>query len=653
MRHWSRSRLTAPSTVKILVGGSVLLAHLRLLTERADVRNIAVIAHVDHGKTTLVDSMLQQSGTVANAKGRMMDSKDQERERGITILAKNTAILLGEAAKDGTGQKRINIVDTPGHLDFSGEVERALQMVEGIILLVDAKEGVRPGTRYVLRKALSLNLKPIICLNKIDKDDTALEKTEAAIQDLFLETAQDDSQLDLFFMYGSGRSGYMNEKPIKEGNLSPLFNNIFSRVPPPKQESDDAPLQMLVAQVEVDEKTGQKIAVGRIFKGTVNVNDVITVALEGENTDAMVTDIKLYCGMDKMSTKSASFGDICAITLKEPIGMKVPLKIGCTICARDKINLWPYKRPDDPTYRLVMQESQASWKKKEALETMGLMSALQKRLEREVMVNTALQLVGLGTPQITLMGRGPLHLSVIIEDMRREGYEFEVQAPSVVKKVIDGQECEPFEKLQIEFKESLVGDVVSFLSTKMAEIGEITQLSDGRVMLECVMPVRLMSNVPLRIHTMTSGDGVLHHSFDGYRPMAAGDLERETGALISVDNGPVTDWSLSGFSTMGRFFVEPGAEVYYGQIVGENQKTKLQNLGVNVCKRNEQQGGMRANANDKAASKRGNFNAMTAKFEDCVAWVTDDELVTVTPKSIRMRKPNFNGKTSMRSLSKK
>lgn len=625
---------------------SSLLTLSRFIATRGDVRNIAVIAHVDHGKTTLVDTMLQQSGTVANAKNRVMDSKDQEKERGITILAKNTAILLDN------GKRRINIVDTPGHLDFSGEVERALQMVEGIILLVDAKEGVRPGTRYVLRKALALNLKPIVCLNKIDKDDTAIEKTEHAIQDLFLETADDDSQLDIFFMYGSGRSGYMNETPVKDGNLTPLFDNIFKRVPAPKQEEEEMPLQMLVAQVDLDEATGQKIAIGRIFKGKVAVNDIITVALEESQCDAMVTDIKLYCGVDKMDVKTAGFGDICAITLKEPIGQKVPLKIGGTLCQRGKVDLWPYKRPDDPTYSLTIQESQASWKKKEATEAKGTMNAITKRLEREAMVNTALQLQGIGSPQITMMGRGPLHLSVIIEDMRREGFEFEIQAPSVLKRVIDGVECEPFERMQLEFKEGLMSDVVSFLSAKMGEIGNITQLSDKRVILECVMPVRLMSNVPLRFHTMTGGDGVLHHNFEGYRPCAAGDTERETGALISVENGEVTDYSLSGFCQMGRFFVEPGQQVYYGQIVGENQKTMLQNLGVNICKRNEQQGGMRANANDKLNSKRGPYNAITAKFEDCISWVADDEMVTVTPQSIRMRKPNFNGKTSMRTLNR-
>lgn len=611
----------------------------RHLHTRDDIRNIAVIAHVDHGKTTLVDSMLSQSGTLANAHNRVMDSKDQEKERGITILAKNTAILLDN------GTRRINIVDTPGHLDFSGEVERALQMVEGIVLLVDAKEGVRPGTRYVLRKALGLNLKSIVCLNKIDKDDSNISKAEDGVQDLFLETAEDESHLDITFMYGSGRSGYMNTTPIKEGTLQPLFSQIFSTVPAPKTNSDEV-LQMLVTQV--DEEGDVKVAIGRIYHGKVSAGDIVTVALEDKQVDALVKKICLYCGVEKMNVTSASFGDICILYLQEPIGQKVPLKIGCTIANKDNVMLLPFKKPDDPTYSLIIQESLADWKKKEANENKSTIHAIQKRLEAESRVNTALQLTGLGTPEITMMGRGPLHLSVIIEDMRREGFEFEIRAPKVMTKVIDGVECEPFEKLILEFHSSLISEMISFLSSKMAEIGEIEHLSDDRVMVECILPVRSLSKVPLKFHTMTGGDGVLHHSFEAFRPLVAIDADRDTGALISVDNGEVTEWSLSGFNSQGRFFVVPGDTVHYGQIIGENLKTPLQNLGINVCKRNEQLGGMRANATDKAASKRGKFSAVRFGFEDCISWVADDELVTVTPKSIRMRKPNFNGKTSMR-----
>lgn len=633
------------------LGCGLVVEAVRFVHTRSDVRNIAVIAHVDHGKTTLVDSLLSQSGTLANAHNRVMDNNDQEKERGITILAKNTAVLV-DNKNDPGNKRRINIVDTPGHLDFGGEVERALQMVEGIILLVDAKEGVRPGTRYVLRKALSLNLRPIVCFNKIDKDDSNIEKTEEAVQDLFLETAENESQLDLKFMYGSGRAGYMNPTPLKEGTLQPLFDAIFDTVPAPTTGETEQ-LQMLVAQIDRNDATGEKMAVGRIFKGSVKTGEVITVGLEDKMVNALVKKIQLYCGVDMIDVPSASFGDICILTLQEPLGQKVPLQIGCTIGAEGNVKIFPYKAPDQPTYSLIIQESRASWKGKEADEAKGSINAVQKRLERESMVNTALQLSGLGTDQITMQGRGPLHLSVIIESMRREGYEFEIQAPKVITRVIDGQECEPYERVSLEFKDSLVSDVVSFLSSKMGEIGDVHQLSNQRVMVECVMPVRLMSGVPLRFHTLTGGDGVLNHNFDSYRPMAATDTERATGALISVDTGDVTEWSLSGFCNQGEFFVMPGDKVFYGQIIGENTKTGMQNLALNVCKRNEQLGGMRANANDKANSKRGSFRAMRYSFEDSVAWVADDELVTVTPKSIRMRKPNFNGKTTMRSLKRK
>ncbi|EPY23632.1 GTP-binding protein [Strigomonas culicis] len=621
---------------------------IRALHTRNDVRNIAVIAHVDHGKTTLVDTMLSQSGTLANAHNRVMDSKDQEKERGITILAKNTAIVFDH----NDPPKRINIVDTPGHLDFGGEVERALQMVEGIILLVDAKEGVRPGTRYVLRKALSLNLKPIVCINKIDKDDSNIKKTESAVEDLFLETAHDDDHLDIKFMYGSGRSGFMNHEVKKDGTLQPLFDTIFDLVPPPKATSDTE-LQMLVAQVDEDDKTGFKIAVGRIFNGKVNVGDIVTIALEERRCDAMVKKIQLYRGIEKMEVPSASFGDLCILELQEPLAQKLPLKIGCTIGTQGEVRMLPYRKPDDPTYSIILQEMEASWKGKETDAFKGKMANLSKRLNKEAMVNTALRLKETSPKEVTMMGRGPLHLSVIVEDMRREGYEFEIQAPRVLTREIDGEICEPFERLALEFKEELVGPVVSFLSSKMGEIGEIEQLSNGRVLLHCVMPVRLMSNVPLKYHTLTSGDGVINHHFDSYRPMAASESERDTGALISVDNGEVTDWSLSGLCSQGRFFVQPGDMVYFGQIIGENTKTALQNQGVNICKRNDQLGGMRSNANDKANSRRGSYQAQRYTFEDCVAWVTDDELVTVTPKSIRMRKPGFTGKTTMRTMKRK
>lgn len=617
---------------------------------RENVRNIAVIAHVDHGKTTIVDSMLRQSGTVAEAKGRVMDSKDQEKERGITILAKNTAIVLEGGAGGDPNSKRINIVDTPGHLDFGGEVERALQMVEGFILLVDAKEGVRPGTRYVLRKALNLGLRPIVCLNKIDKEDTNISKSVSAVQDLFLETITDEEQLDhLFFMYGSGRSGYMNLEPVKEGTLKPLFDQIFEKVPAPKCDDAD-PLQFLVAQVNEDSETKQKVLIGRIFKGSVKVDDVVTVALQDKRVNGMVKQIKLFVGVHQEKVSEAKFGDVCALYIQEPVAEKIPLVIGATVCSQGNVNVYPYKKPDEPTYTLRLKKTDSPWKGKETGDNFSLLPFIQTRLEKEALVNTALCLEGLGTPQITMMGRGPLHLSVIIEDMRREGFEFDILAPTVITRTVNGEIHEPYERVNLEYKESMGAEVVGLLASKMAEVQNIIQLSGGRNQIECVMPVRLMASLPGQFHTLTGGDGVLNHSFDGYAPRCALESERDTGALISVDNGKVEEYSLTGHQGQGRFFVLPGDEVYYGQIVGENTKTKLQNLGINVCKKNEQQGGMRANATDKATKRVANYKADRYNFEQSIAWITDDEVVTVTPKSIRMRKPGFNGKTSMRSM---
>ena len=644
--------VAAPSAIATLISAARVNQVRYATISRENVRNIAIIAHVDHGKTTLVDSLLQQSGTLAAAKNRVMDNKDQEKERGITILAKNTAIVL-EGEGNSPSARRVNVVDTPGHLDFGGEVERALQMVEGFVLLVDAKEGVRPGTRYVLRKALGLGLRPIVCLNKIDKDDSDIDKTCEAVQDLFLEVISSEEQLDhLNFMYGSGRSGYMNHEAKKEGDLKPLFERIFEKIPAPSCDDAD-PFQFLVAQVDDDAATKQKIAVGRVFKGSVKINDVVTVALEGKQVTGLVKGIKLFVGVDQVPVEEASYGDIGALYLQEPIGEKIPLAIGCSICDKENVMVYPYKKPDEPTYSLRLRKTEAPWKGKETTDNFSLLPHIVKRLEREAMVNTALKLEGLNTPEITLMGRGVLHLSVILEDMRREGYEFEVAAPTVLMKTINGEMCEPYEAISLEYKESLTSDVVALLSQKMADIGDIKQLSGGRVILECSMPVRLMTNLPTTFNTMTKGDGVFNHVFDGYKPLCSLGTERDTGALISVETSVVEEYSLAGHNGQGRFFVLPGDEVHYGQIVGENTKTKLQNLGINVCKKNEQQGGMRANATDAGKKRQIVYDAQRFTFEDCVSWVCDDELITVTPKSIRMRKPKFTGKTSMRSLTGK
>jgi GTP-binding protein TypA/BipA len=640
------SPLSAARPASAVALASFLHFGLRHITMRSDVRNIAVIAHVDHGKTTLIDSMLTQSGTMAGAVGhRVMDSGAQEKERGITILAKNTAIVLD-------GNRRINIVDTPGHLDFSGEVERALQMVEGFILLVDAAEGVKPGTRYVLRKALKLNLKPIIVINKIDKDASKIEKTEEDLQDLFLETATDDSQLELVFMYGSGRSGYVNDEVKEGGTLTPLFEKIFTTIPAPKQATDDAPFQMLVAQV--NEETGggasakRKIAVGRVFRGSVKKDDIVTVTLQGKEVNTMVKEVRIYKGVDQTVVDRCEFGDLVSLTLMEPPDHKIPLEIGATLCARDAVEAWPYEAPDAPTFSLVVQEMKAAWKEKEATPELSRIRAVKDRIRREVMVNTALKVDYLEDNTIRMMGRGPLHLSVIIEEMRREGFEFELRAPSVLKKVVDGVLHEPFEKLVLEFSDKLSGEVVSMLSQRLGELGEMTNVTGDRLLVECVMPVRFMLDVPVAFNRLTGGDGVLNHSFDSYREEISINTEREAGALIQLEDGTAQTYSLEGHSQHGRFFIGHGDQLFKGQIVGENSKTRFQDMPVNVTRKNQQQGGFRKNVVDSAKNQGRSFQSSVMTLEDAIAWVTPYELVTVTPQSIRIRKPDFTGKTSMR-----
>jgi len=609
----------------------------RWIVQRPDVRNIAVIAHVDHGKTTLVDTMLKQSGTMAAARNRVMDSKDQEKERGITILAKNTAIVL----PDG---RRVNIVDTPGHLDFSGEVERGLQMVEGFILLVDAQEGVRPGTRYVLRKALSLGLKPIICMNKIDKDDANLAKTEAQVQDLFLEMAESDDQLDLYFLYGSGRDGYMAEEPKKGGSLDPLFASLFDRVPAPKNESDEDPFQMLISQVDLDSQ-GRHVAIGRIFKGSIKMDDVVKATVGKEECNCLVKGLNKFTGTEKEPAKEAKYGDVVSVSLQAPIGVdSLPIKIGGSLIAKENGEAYPYQAPDAPTFSLVISSNKAAWAGKETIKTTN-MDHLKKRVKKELMHNSAMQ-AEFTNDNITLKGRGPLHLSVFIEDMRREGMELEVEAPKVEMKMVDGKMCEPWEAVQLEVKDELVAETMQIMQDRSAEIGDTEEAGEGRTIVHSKIPVRLMLGLPVQFHVLTKGDGIFNHSFDGFHPCSHIASERDTGCLVAMDDGEVTEFGLKSLQDSGKFFVHPGDKVFKGQVVGENTKTKLQDQPVNVCKENTAKGGFRAGG-VKNATKT-NIKGQEMDFESCMAWAGYEESIVVTPESVRIRMPAFNGKTRMR-----
>ena len=670
------------------------------VSHRQDIRNIAVIAHVDHGKTTLVDAMLKQSGTLENARNRIMDNKDQEKERGITILAKHTALVF----PDG---KRINLVDTPGHMDFGGEVERVLQMVEGFLLLVDVNEGVRPGTRYVLRKALALKLKPLIMLNKVDRlicdfsedennasktndlEDRLIKKAVDEIQDLFLDVATDAEQLDFNILYGSGRIGLAShEYPItvaknSAASLKPLFDAIYTVIPPPKQaqsgQSDSA--QMLVGNVEDLRDDVSRIAIGRIFEGSLSVNQTLVVIGEVYNVDddatneaprkkswAKITKIELIQGVSSIEVKSANFGDVARVHLT-PLAAKAipanetnfPLKdcliVGSTLCYPKNPTPWPYVMPDQPSYSLIILESTAKWKHIEVHDkNKSRFGAIRARLQKEALNNTSLKLqdVPERANALRILGRGLLHLGVILEDLRREGFEFELLAPEpVTRKDENGQLLEPFEKITIECKIQALSEIVPILTHRHADIGECESVdaSGDRVIQHCTMAARTIGDLSLKVMKITRGDAVFRQEFSGFYPYLSGiSTRRMNGAIVSVDDGHTTDYALSANKDKGNFFVKTGEYVYFGQVVGElnfkpGQSKQAQDMPLNVTKVKECTN-MRANANEAAKRTQSGFSADNKSMEELLSWASPDELVTVTPQSVRIRKQYFDGKTT-------
>ncbi|KNH04074.1 elongation factor [Perkinsela sp. CCAP 1560/4] len=645
--------------------------------------------------------MLKQSGTLQSARNRVMDNKDQEKERGITILAKHTALIFPEG-------KRINLVDTPGHMDFGGEVERALQMVEGFLLLVDVNEGVRPGTRYVLRKALKLKLKPLIMINKVDRmlpnlmkndnqsaenpDDESkiVTKVVEELQDLFLDVATDADQLDMTILYGSGRMGMasavfpFNLRAGEVPSLGPLFKAIEQVIPPPKEvvSADDSSLQMLVGNVEDINDGASRIAIGRIFAGNIAVNQILGVALdntggkevEKNDQDSLqlsagkVTKIELICGVEKVSAQSAKFGDVARIYLS-PLPNKVlaagenllPLRqcliVGATLCSPKTPKAWPYIKPDLPSYSLIVLANTASWKGQEVEDKdKSRFSNIRDRLEKEALNNTSLRLENVpDRPNaIRIMGRGLLHLGVILEDLRREDYEFELLAPeTVTKKDEDGNLLEPFEKVTIECKMVALGEIIPLLAHRHADLGECESVSQNgeRVIQYCTMAARTISDLSLQIMKLTKGDAIYRQEFLGYLPYLKGiDTRRLNGAIVSVDDGYTTDYGLSLNKDKGNFFVRAGEYVHFGQIVGElNSKgthmKQAQDMPLNITRIKESTN-VRANAADAAKQTKSGFSSAMKSMEELLSWAASDEFVTVTPKSVRIRKQYFDGKTS-------
>lgn len=588
------------------------------IKKRDNLRNIAIIAHVDHGKTTLVDQLLRQSGTIGGeVEDRVMDSNAQERERGITILAKNTGIEY----KGNT----INIVDTPGHSDFGGEVERTLQMVEGFLLLVDAAEGVLPGTRFVLSKALELNLKPIVFINKIDRKDADPERTELEIHDLFLDLAKNDSQLNFPVLYGSSRNGFATTDLKKESTtMDPLFEAILKNIDAPQQTTEN--LQLLITNLDYSDFLGP-IAIGRIFNGTFSVGDQIVVCKDNlVSQPTKVTKIFTFRGLQRIETNTASFGDIVCVTgfVKQP-------ELGATICLPGKVDPYRYVKVDEPTLSMYFSVNNSPFNGKEG----KFLTArhLKDRLEKELKTNVALRVEPTDSPEtFRVSGRGQMHLGVLIENMRREGFELQVSAPEVIYKTIDGVKCEPIERILIDIPEAYQGTVMETLGKRKAIMKNMTMFGDGRMRLEYEVPSRALLGFRSQFLTDTRGTGVLAFSFHGYEPYKGDIPTRVKGALVSMETGDVTAYALDALQPRGTLFVSPGDKVYEGMIIGEHSRDN--DLDVNPCK-GKKLTNMRASGTDEAVKL---MPPHIMGLEMSMEWIRPDELIEVTPESIRLRK---------------
>lgn len=586
---------------------------------RNDVRNIAIIAHVDHGKTTLVDALLKQSGVFrANERveERVMDSNDQERERGITILAKNTAVMHNNT--------KINILDTPGHADFGGEVERVLCMVDGVLLLVDAYEGPMPQTKYVLRKALEQKLKPIVVINKIDRPDQRVAEVVDEVLDLFIELNADDEQLKFPVVYASARNGVakltMDEA---DSDLEPLFRVILDNIPAPDVDLK-APLQMLVNTLDYDDYVG-RIVVGRIVRGTIHNGETVTIMNEEGSRRAKIGRLYSYQGLKRIETQEAGAGDIVAL-----IGL-ADAGIGETIADIENPERLQGIKIDEPTLSMVFTINNSPFAGREG--TFVTSRHLRERLFKEMKTNVSMKLEETDSPDAYIIcGRGELHLSVLIETMRREGYELQVGKPKVVMhRTEDGKLQEPMEALTIDVPQDFMGAVMEGLGLRRAELLNITEMA-GYLRMEFNIPARGLIGFRNQFLTDTKGNGIMNHVFAGYADYKGEIPGRTRGSLVAFENGETTGYGISNAQERGVMFVSPGEQVYEGQIIGENSRED--DMDVNPCKK-KHVSNMRASGSDDAIRL---IPPKLFSLEQALEHINDDELVEVTPKSIRMRK---------------
>lgn len=592
---------------------------------RKDVRNIAIIAHVDHGKTTLVDGMLKQSGVFRaneNVQERVMDSNDLERERGITILSKNTAVTYKGI--------KINIVDTPGHADFGGEVERVLKMVDSVLLVVDAFEGPMPQTKFVLKKSLELNLKPIVVINKIDRQDARPSEVLDEVFELFIELGANDEQLDFPVVYVSAREGIAKyEMEDESHNLKPLFDTIIDKVQPPTGDLD-GPFQMLVTSIEANEYVG-RIAVGKIARGRVQKGMAAALI----NKDGTVKNVKLsnlyeFSGLKRVEVDEAYLGDIVAISGIEDIN------IGDTITDVDNPEPLPFVSIEEPTLTMTFSVNDSPFAGTEGQFVTS--RHLRDRLYKEVETNLSLRVEDTDTTEtLKVSGRGELHLSILIETMRREGYEFQVSKPMVIYKEVNGAKFEPMENLTIDVPEESMGIVIEKLGPRKAEMRNMHQAINGYVRLEFKIPSRGLIGFRNEFMTDTKGDGIMNHVFAGYEPYKGEIPERTRGSLVAFETGETVTYGLVNAQGRGTLFVGPGVQVYEGMIVGEN--TRSEDMDVNVCKK-KHVSNMRAAGSDETVKLT---PPTILSLEQALEFIATDELVEVTPKNIRMRKKILNG----------
>lgn len=608
------------------------------MTHRNDIRNIAIIAHVDHGKTTLVDELLKQAGTFRaneHVEERAMDSNDLEKERGITILAKNTGVNYKDY--------KINILDTPGHADFGGEVERIMKMVDGVVLVIDAYEGCMPQTRFVLKKALEQHLKVVVVVNKIDKDSARPQEVIDETIDLFIELGADEDQLEFPVVYASAINGSssLSDNPADQTpTMEPLFETIIETVPAPVDNREE-PLQFQVSLLDYNDFVG-RIGIGRVFRGTIKVGQsVALMKLDGSVKNFRVTKIFGFVGLKRVEVTEAFAGDLIAVSGMEEIN------VGETVCPADHHDALPVLRIDEPTLQMTFVTNNSPFAGREGKWVTS--RKIEERLMTQLNTDVSLRVDPTDSPDAWIVsGRGELHLSILIENMRREGYELQVSKPEVIIREIDGVKCEPIEDVQIDIPDEYTGAIMESLGSRKGELKDMVPNGSGQTRLSFLVPSRGLIGYTTEFLTLTRGYGIINHTFDSYAPMHLGQVGgRRQGVLVSMDQGKATQYAIQGLEDRGVIFIEPGTEVYEGMIVGEHNRDN--DLTVNAVRAKQQTNIRSANKDNTVTIKK----ARIMTLEESLEYLSEDEYCEVTPQSIRLRKKLLDKNERERAAKKK